>query len=297
VSNLSSAEFRHIENRTGSEKIDKLFRAAVSAFCALSRPSRAEIAQLDDLAMPLVGEVSRESRRFAAAALSECRLAPPLLARFLAGDAPDIAAPLLIRSQALRDVDLIVYIARCGIDHARIIARRPDLPKPIEDLLTALHDPEIARLRALARGVDPEVQAGGKEAAARDRLRTMMRPADKETLYHTLRDAALSGRSAFFQTRLADLLGLEFAMARLIVEAADPADLCIALRDLGLSGEQAFLLLSILDPGRFNNVPAIRLFLKGYEALDAESCRQQVRDWKIEALEAPRGEVPRSALP
>src|SRR5690606_37662933 len=38
VNGVSSAEFRQIENRSGSDKADRLFRVAVSAFAGLRRP-------------------------------------------------------------------------------------------------------------------------------------------------------------------------------------------------------------------------------------------------------------------
>src|SRR5690606_29792592 len=101
----------------------------------------------DDLTVPLYGEVSRESRRFAAAALADCPLLPPHLARSLSRDEADIAAPLLVHSPALGDADLITAIALRGLGHARIIARRPVLSRELELLLSALHDGEIERLR------------------------------------------------------------------------------------------------------------------------------------------------------
>jgi uncharacterized protein (DUF2336 family) len=281
---VSSAEFRHLENRSATGKADKLLRAAVSAFCALARPSRNEIAQLDDLAMPLVAEVSRATLRFAAAALSECAHAPPLLVRHLAGETADIAAPLLIRSRELRDVDLIVYIARCGLQHARVIARRENLPKPIEDLLTALRDPEIERLRALFGGRDPDAP-DERSRAARDRLRAMMLPADPATVYRGLRDAALTGRPALFHTRIADALGLEFDRTRQVCEAEDTTAIETALRALGLGAEQAFLLLAAGRPARFADVAAIRRFAKRFEALDVEGAKAEIREWKLRDME------------
>ncbi|RWE93635.1 MAG: hypothetical protein EOS81_18235, partial [Mesorhizobium sp.] len=81
---MSSSDFRQIAIRTEAGKAERLFRAAVSAFCSLTRPSRREIAQLEDLTLPLFDEVSVESRRYVAAALSECEYAPTALVRRLA---------------------------------------------------------------------------------------------------------------------------------------------------------------------------------------------------------------------
>lgn len=263
-----------------------MFRAAISAFCALTRPSRREIAQLDDLALPLVDSASREDRRFAAAALSECKYAPPLLVRRLAGDVTDVAALLLIRSGSLRDVDLISLIANCGITHARAIARRTDLAKPIHDLLMALRDPEINRLRAIATGHRKEQDRpprGALAAEARDKLRAMMRPANVKTYHVGLRDSALSGRLALFQTALADALGLEFALARRITEDDQLTDFAVTLKALDVSPELAFLLVSATRPDSLSGAEQIRWFIARYEALVADKARDTVRRWKTEA--------------
>ena len=55
--------------------------------------------------------------------------------RRLADEPVDIAAPLLLRSNALTDIDLIALIGRHGIGHARVIARRPDLNPTIAQLV------------------------------------------------------------------------------------------------------------------------------------------------------------------
>ncbi len=260
-----------------------MFRAAISAFCALTRPSRREIAQLDDLTMPHFEQVSREGRRFAAAALSECEHAPPTLVRRLAGDTADVAAPLLVRSKVLRDIDLISLIANCDMAHRRAIARRSDLAEPIHNLLVALKDPEIDRLRALAGGDRSGQPAPGALAAeARRKLRTMMRPANSETYHQNLRDTALSGRPGLFQTALADALGLDFATARRITESDQLTDFALALKALDASQELAFLLVCSLQPARFGSAEEIRWFLARYDALVADKAQQAVRNWKLE---------------
>lgn len=288
----SSNDFRQLESLSSrTTKGEKVFRAAVSAFCALTRPSRREIAQLDDLALPLIESASREDRRFAAAALSECLHAPPLLVRRLAGDAADIAAPLLMRSTALRDVDLISVIANCGVSHARAIARRKDLAKPIHDLLKALKDPEIDRLRAIATGAQDNASRpprGALAAEARRKLRAMMRPASAKTYHTGLRDAALSGRPALFQTALADALGLPFERVRLMTESQQLTDFSIALKALDVSCELAFLMVSAVQPAAFGDTEQIRWFVNRYQALVAAKAMDTVRHWKTEtALPAP----------
>lgn len=286
MSSLFSSDFRYIESCSSEpSKGETLFRAAVSAFCALPRPSRLEIAQLDDLAIPLIGAVSREARRYAAAALSECQYAPPALVRRLAGDAIDIAAPLLVRSRALRDVDLITVIATCGVSHARVIARRQALARPIRDLLTALRDPEVKRLRELADRNEARAErtpARGEVADdARRKLRAMMRPANNSTYHAGLRETALTGRPGLFQTMLADCLGLDFGVVCRITETEQLTEFAIALKALDVGSELAFLLVSALRPDAFSSAEDIRWFLGKYEALVAKKAAETVRGWKV----------------
>lgn len=135
---VSSSDFRQIAVPGDRGKKERLFRAAVTAFASLTRPSRKEIAQLEDLALPLYDHVSVEGRRFVAAVLSELKNPPLALVRRLAEESVDIAAPLLLRSRALSDVDLIALIGRHGLPHARVVARRQNLNPTITQLVRAL---------------------------------------------------------------------------------------------------------------------------------------------------------------
>ncbi|MEP6564960.1 MAG: hypothetical protein ABJB10_07450, partial [Mesorhizobium sp.] len=186
---MSASDFRQIAIRAESGKAERLFRAVVSAFCCLTRPSRREIAQLEDLTLPLFDNVSVESRRYVAAALSECEYAPAALVRRLCEEPVDIAAPLLIRSRALTDIDLIALIGRHGLPHARAIARRKDLNPTIAQLIKVLEKPTLVRVRPPETGVKPAPESAEAASAthepqeapgvaienARHRLRSMMR--------------------------------------------------------------------------------------------------------------------------
>ena len=135
---MTASDFHGIAIGNDASKAERLFRASVSAFCTLTRPSRREVVQLEDLTLPLYDDVSLEARRYVAAALSECAVAPARLVDRLANDRVDIAAPLLARSETLTDVDLIALIGRHGLPHARAIARRPELNPTIAQLIRAL---------------------------------------------------------------------------------------------------------------------------------------------------------------
>lgn len=306
VSSVSSSDFRQIAIRTEAGKAERLFRAAVSAFCSLTRPSRREIAQLEDLTLPLFDEVSVESRRYVAAALSECEYAPTALVRRLAEEPVEIAAPLLTRSNALSDIDLIALIGRHGLPHARAIARRKELNPTIAALIRALERPTLVKTRPpetvtrLTPKPEPVAKADtdrpvSGEAAenARRRLRSMMRPAgdtaDVNTFlgqpaYVRLRETALTGNAAFFQTALADALEIDFATARSVTGQSGYAALLAALRALDLSEDRAFLIAVAVHPGEFPHPQAIRLFLDRYRLLHREAALDKVRAWKAETL-------------
>lgn len=306
VSSVSSSDFRQIAIRTEAGKAERLFRAAVSAFCSLTRPSRREIAQLEDLTLPLFDEVSVESRRYVAAALSECEYAPTALVRRLAEEPVEIAAPLLTRSKALRDIDLIALIGRHGLPHARAIARRKELNPAIADLIRALEKPTLVKTRPpetvtrLAPKPEPVAKPdtgrpapGEAEENARRRLRSMMRPAGDsagintflgQPAYVKLRETALTGNAAFFQTALADALDIDFATARSVTGQPSYAALLAALRALDLSEDRAFLIAVAVYPGEFPHPQAIRLFLDRYRLLHREAALDKVRAWKTETL-------------
>ena len=316
---MSSSDFRQITIKNEAQKAERLFRAAVSAFCSLTRPSRREIAQLEDLALPLFDLVSVESKRYVAAALSECPSPPVALIRRLCDESVDIAAPLLIRSPALADIDLIALIGRHGHDHARAIGRRPGLNATIARLVAALEDkvvplrPREAEPAQRPQPVSPPVLQSGEAAVAppasgarapgttaqdvRLQLRAMMLPASTSlstsarTAYDRLREAALSGHPPFFQTALADALDMEFAAVRNAFEPSY-AWLLDALRALDVGDEKAFLVAAATYPSKFSDLPAIRLFLSRYAAIGREEACARIARWKTGPSPEPHGLPP-----
>ena len=303
---MCSQDFRQITIKSEAQKAERLFRAAVSAFCSLTRPSRREIAQLEDLALPLFEFVSVESKRYVAAALSECAYPPAALVRRLCDESVDIAAPLLIRSTALSDIDLITLIGRHGYGHARAIGRRRGLNPTIARLVTVLEN-KVVPLRPAVRdaktpaGIEPQLETATVAEAARDRepgatvddvrqqLRAMMRPASAatsgRTAYDRLRDAALSGHSAIFQTALADAVDTQFAAIQNKADDPSYAWLLDALSVLDVSEEKAFLVAAAIYPSSFGDLPAIRLFLSRYAAIEREGARARIAGWKSPASE------------
>jgi uncharacterized protein (DUF2336 family) len=303
---VSSSDFLQIATRAEAGKSERLFRAVISAFCSLTRPSRREIGQLEDLTLPLFDSVSVEGLRYAAAALSECAHAPEALVRRLCESTVDIAAPLLARSRALTDIDLIALIGRHGLPHARAIAKRRNLNPTIADLIRALEKPMLARRNdpPPAAGAPEPVEApqssprvpGAAAEGVRNRLRGMMvaekprdsrddtrlNPADKSSAYAKLRETALTGNAAFFQTALADVLDIDFSTARRLTETSDTALLVTALRALDIGEDKAFLIAVAVFPKLFPHPQAIRLFLDRYRLLHHEAALERVKLWRAD---------------
>ena len=306
VFSVSAADFRDIAVKSDASKAERLFRASVSAFCSITRPSRREVAQLEDLTLPLFDQVSAEARRYVAAALSECAIAPSRLIAKLTDDRIDVAAPLLMRSSLLSDVDLIALIGKHGIAHARVIARRPTLNPTIAQLIRALEAsisavPKIVRLsesaqKPVEQEIAPQPERGQAAEDVRSRLREMMRsdlrsayslethvPADR-SIFGKLRDTALTGNDTFFQTALADALGMNLPAARAITETSSYSSLLAALRALDLGEEQAFMIAAAIFPAQVAHPEAIRMFVERYRALDYDTARERVRGWKLEIV-------------
>lgn len=277
-------------------RADRLLRAAVSGYCALTRPRRFDAQQLQDLAMPLIGRASRETLRYVAAALSKCETEPPELVRELARMSIDIAAPLLTRSTTLTDTDLIILIGAHGVGHARAIARRANLHPSIAQLirLIEMRHPSTAKISV----AEPAVTAPSrKEPAtaerleqAREKLRMIMlaagtRPsateADIRRSYEKLRVTALNGGGTRFVAALSENLGISRETAWIIATDSTGDKLSMALRAIGLTEEQAYLLVSALFPQRFPDAEHIARFLENYRDSTLDAAGRQLDEWQV----------------
>ena len=312
---MSASDFRQIAIGRGTGKPERLFRAAVSAFCALTRPSRREITQLEDLTLPLFDKVSVEARRYVAAAISESEYAPPGLVRRLCNESVGIAAPLLIRSPVLSDVALIALIGRHGLPHARAIARRSNLNSTIADLIRMLERPRLIYPGASAQehataaiwtssavanqkpNMPYDPAPGELAENVRRRLRSMMAPnaqhqrgsnekQEPAPVYDRLKETALTGNDSFFQTALANVLNIDFQTARMITKKSGYSSLIEALKALDLAEEQAFLLAATIFPGQLAHAESIRLFLEHYRILHRDIALDRIRDWRAASVGA-----------
>ena len=277
----------------------------MTAFCSITRPTRREIAQLDDLSGPLLNLVSDETLRFVAASLSETPHAPPILVRRLADQPPNISAPLLLRSPILGTIDLLALIGRHGAGHARVIAARRHVDQRLLKLAASLDadfEDEDARSQAnRAELPGDRILASpphaGQAEGVRGLLRTMMLPAEAPSEgragavqlrwaqdpgdYRKLRSTALTGVATLFHTALANALNIDVEQAAAIVESPDISELIVALKSLDLSEEQAFVVAKCACPSRLAHHRSIAAFLDAYGSLSASQASQVVEAWRV----------------
>jgi uncharacterized protein (DUF2336 family) len=302
---VSSTDFRQLLTASEKERAERLFRAAVTAFCSLVRPSRRDIDQLEELALSLFDMVSADAKRFVAAALSESPYAPQRLVLRLANEPVDIAAPILVRSAALSNFDLVTLISRHGAPHARAITQRATLLASTrrfadDNLATRKEMPEMP-LRAATQQPAAVSEERPTIEETRRKLQAMMRPAESQARfenrsgkvfdesaglrhYEKLRSTALTGMPAFFQTALADALDIEFERARSLTETGSYYYLMVALKALGLDEAQAFLLTAAAFPSHFAHPETIRLFLERYRQLHRDAAIEKVGYWKVDSF-------------
>lgn len=284
---LFRSGFTSSSSYRAASKADRLLRAAVVAFCANARPTRREAAQFDDLCGPLLTSASEETLRFMAATLSESPFAPPTLMRRLADLPVEISAPLLMRSPVLTPIDLLALIARHGISHARVIARRADLDQRIRLIIRTLESAD-------KNTTSPALQKSAE--ATRDRLRAMMQSRqdtashdskqecegdDDADIYLQLRNAALRASPVTFHAVLAKALNIVPEQARIITEDTDIASLILALRALPLDEEEAFLIMQCLHPA--TDKRGIAAFLDVWQAVPRDEARRVLINWRAQS--------------
>lgn len=294
-------------------KPDRLLRAAITSFCSLTRPTRREITQLEDLSAPLLARVADDTLRFVSATLSESPFAPPFLVRRLADLPPEISAPLLVRSPILGNIDLLALIGRHGIEHARVIAARRNLDQRVARVIASL-DGTVFAASEMSNSAEPPraleetpaepapTDERGAAAAVRTQLREIMRkePASANQnsatsirlrwegdpgAFRKLRSTALTGVPALFHTALADALEIRLDRSRSIADAGDISELIVAMRALRLSPEEAFLIVQCVRPARLTHVRSISAFLDAYDAVTTDQAAMLLESWRADVVQ------------
>ena len=147
-----------------------LFRGVADVF--ISAPERCSgeaLSHLDAILCALATQVETDARRDIAGQLAGMITAPKGLMRALAFDDIAIAAPVLERSLALAEEDLLAVIAERGEDHLAAIAARPGLTIRLSDEIVRRGESAVLAVLASNREalIGPETM---EELVARARL-------------------------------------------------------------------------------------------------------------------------------
>lgn len=126
-----------------------LLRATTELFVLEANHDADAIRRFEELATHFLARVPAADRAFVAERLSRSADAPASVLRLLGKDVPEVASPVLKRSPALGEFDLLTIIAATGTPHHRLIATRSDLSALVVGALRLTGDADvIARLSA-----------------------------------------------------------------------------------------------------------------------------------------------------
>jgi uncharacterized protein (DUF2336 family) len=305
-------QYRTLENQGTETRKDDILRAAISAFVALTQPTKRDCNQIEDLALSILPYTSDSTKRFVAAALANSPDAPNALVRRLCDEPSEICAALLLKSPALTPLDLTLLVGTKSLDHARIISKREHLPNSVIEALALLADP-VAKARVTYGNVskvndlDQKTQANFKPVSAdeaRERLREILeatfvapKPAlsteDKkqDTPVHNgiaqqLIKLALQDQEALFMTAIADLAGLPFAKIVKLIRRKSSSELSALLKAFDIDANSAFVICSVYYADIAASRTEIRLFLDRHNNMDAEKAKDMVRSWKAAEVTA-----------
>ena len=253
-----------------------LLRVLVDQFVAERHHPAAEVTRFGELVLHLLDKADEADRRLVAEKLADHPQTPCIVARRLARDSAEIAAPILERSAAITDDDMFLAVQSGDPAKARAVARRADLGLAALVVLEDMDDPQVRQALADRIGGTVQPVAGPREPVDADLGRRFLAgsPDERETLIAGLvlgashpEPGPLSMSEAGPSLEMAALSRREGALARAIAEtfrlslqtaeriAADPngEPLVVAARalDLGARGDDAHSPLRPCDCGDF----------------------------------------------
>ncbi len=136
-------ELMAVANDGTGEKRRTLLREITDIIAATpTRFTPTEMQQIDTLMCGIVDEVETRQRQTLAETFADALTAPKGLMRLLALDEISVADPVLKRSRALSEDDLVEIVRQRGPDHMRAILKRRHLPEKLTAELVERGDEE-----------------------------------------------------------------------------------------------------------------------------------------------------------
>lgn len=139
-------------------------------------------ALLNDIFMTLVVEAEREIRHRLSEKLAGARWAPRALINVLALDEIEIARPIIARSPALQDRDLIRLLVEATIEHQIEVARRPNIGPLVVDAILTQEEPAVLTALACNETADVSAEAMARLVVASKRIPSLRPPLARHPL-------------------------------------------------------------------------------------------------------------------
>lgn len=138
-----------------SEKRAALLREVTDVFLASpDRYSASELQHFDAILSKVAENVDITMRQEIAQKLADVKNAPPGLVLQLAHDENSVSEPILQRSRAISEEDLIKVIRQCGQGHMKAITARSIIPRSITNELVERGDKDVLVSLAENRGAE-----------------------------------------------------------------------------------------------------------------------------------------------
>lgn len=258
--------------------MSKTFHLVIDAtveFCQVQRPTLGQKKQMQDLLLAYMDKLPSSDLKVICHHLASCEYAPKTLLLKLCEQEARICHPILLTSQIFQEADFAMLIDGSDqIEHARIIARRLDLPAAISSKLRRFDDEKIHRAldlrqRPLVQGSDNLKLADAGREDGVDAAFLKLCGEQSDTIIHT----------AF-----ADRLGLQLTSCEILCSDLTSRNLPTAMKYIGLSETTAWALYRRLADKTADNPRVSVAFKATYNCLTREQCQLIVNDWRMDEL-------------
>jgi uncharacterized protein (DUF2336 family) len=153
----------NLAREPSSERRRELLREVTDMFFAAPPQRGAEMALFDDVMTQLTGEMEEAVRAELAQRIADAAAPPRKLVLGLASDSIAVAEPVLTRSRALTEDDLLRVAHTHGQGHLRAISRRERVSEAVSDAIVSRGDDDT--LGVLLRNENATLSRAAHEAA------------------------------------------------------------------------------------------------------------------------------------
>ena len=262
---------------------------AVRDFCTMPRPGKADATQLVDLVLPLLKSISDDSRREIASLLAVTDAAPKPLLLALCDYPVSISSPILTRCRLLTASELMAILSQRSPEHARAIARRTDLERPVVNALRMLENEGVDRaldLRQRLKSPLPREQEESFEQF-RDSLHGDITAHAEPSIAMSIDEIVTAARDpdpAVLHATVANALAITRVSASGLCGNPTSRNLIYMLRFVGASFEDGLKIFAALAPDLAGDPDVVARFEAVYSEITTEQAVHKVWSWRSDDL-------------